>query len=609
MAEKTARALTGAGFPTAALPPPETKFGQITYNGIKLDKDGFSRINRLTLKARPLSFILGKHPENLQIKDIELTGELNENGTITIAGWNGALPALQNAKSKPRIISIENMRISLLSEKWGGISLHGDIQITPSGNNTGFQARLKAAQKRLNADASIEGQITGEGFWDARIEIEQGKFELGAIKTSRLAGLIKLNGNKAQDTEIIGELESGGLNILGMPWQNGAITIDGNLQQPRMILAAKSSGHEGLELGLTTQNIHTPEIFSGQIHALQLASLFDYLESQNHLPVKRQLLTPLDPLASITVQFSHKKNLVFKINNDTEQFDIKGKVSKAENNIYEIETSSDPIPLSSLPGIKTPFGAFTLSGKIKQNAKNTEGHIKIGLTNASLNYGALPLKNINASIPLDNLAALSGPPAKDAACDIPGVSPAINCKFSIQIKNAKPILSNLRIKGPGLSLSAPQAPAKAEEKTLLSVKTIDIKELLGTFENKAWNGAGLMTGTLTLGGQDNGPPVIDNLHLKNQGIGILKITDPKLFELMDMEELEKETMKLALENFHYDLLEIKAAGTFPDQIKISVFGKGKTPGLLEDRTFSMSFELTPDLAPLIAKLFAAQDTP
>ena len=75
-----------------------------------------------------------------------------------------------------------------------------------------------------------------------------------------------------------------------------------------------------------------------------------------------------------------------------------------------------------------------------------------------------------------------------------------------------------------------------------------------------------------------------------------------------MKDFEKETMKLALENFHYDLLEIKASGALPDDVHISVFGKGKNPYLLQGRSFSLDFKIKPNFAPLIETLFPATKT-
>ncbi len=605
---KIQTALSQAGFDAANLPTPESKLGQITYKNIQLDEDRFSTVGNLTLKASPLASIFGGTLDSITIKDIDLTGELADDGKITIAGWNGNLPGLDMQTTlKTRLITLENARLSLLSEKWGGIALEGDIQLTPSKKNSSFQARLKGAQKQLSADAKIEGQLTNEGFWDARIELEKGKFKLGNIKTSRLAGLLNLNGRIGQDTQIIGELQSGGLNVLDFPWQNGALTIDGTFTKPRMIVAAKSAGYEGLELGLTVPNIRFPNIFSGQIHIEKLSTAFDYLDAQKKLPIKQEALALLKPFTSTTIQFAHQNDLTFKINDATENIDINGKFIIKENGTYTGKFSVGPAPLSALPNLQKHFGTFSTSGEITQNEQVLKGHIETQLNNANLNYGALALGDINGTIDVNNVETLSGPLAKDLTCALPNLNAAMKCTVSLQFKKGTPLLTNLKITGPGISLNAPQAP-KAGTKTLVSVDTIDIKDLLDLFNIKTWNGTGLLQGTFSLNKKDDAL-IIDSLHLKNQGVGILKLTDDKLFKLMNMEELEKETMKLALENFQYDLLEIKASGTFPNNIKISVFGKGKNPGLLQGRTFSLDFELQPDLLPIVNKLLKQPKQP
>ncbi len=608
LAEKTKQIFTEAGFEAATLPEPETKLGRVIYSDIKLDENGFSTIKHITLTASPLSLIIGSTLENITFEGIDLTGELSENGEITIAGWNGALPSVQSQRNlKARVISFENARLSLLSEKWGGITIQGDMQLQPSKQNTNFQARLKGAQKQLSADAKIEGQLNSEGFWDARIELEKGKFELGAIKASRLAGLLNISAGKGQEAQIVGELQAGGLSILNLPWQNGALTIDGILRKPRMIVAAKSSGYEGLELGLTMPNIRFPQEFLGQIHVEQLTDAFDYLESHKLLPVKRKSLSALEPFTSIMVQFAYQNNLMFKINNRNKDIDINGKIDIKHSNTYEADFNAAPTPVSTLPGLESHVGTYAITGSIDKNPEALNGEVEIKLTEAHFNYGAVPISNLNASVNIDKLKTLSGPPRKNLHCSALGLNPAISCSVSLQFKNGQPHLSALTFNGPGLRLNVPHPP-KTNDKTFLSAETIDIKDLFDTFKLKTWDGAGLLTGTFYLQ-NENDVMSIDKLHLKNQGVGILKLTDDRLFDLMDMEELERETMKLALENFHYDLLEIKASGTFPDQVKISVFGKGKNPGLMQGRTFSLDFEITPDLSPTITKLFKSEEQP
>ena len=593
-------AFASAGFADVSFGASEKKLGAITYTNLKLDADAFSSIDTLIIRYSPFSLLFGGMLESITLKNVELTGELAANNEITLAGWDkNRLKLNGNTLPKTLSLQIENAQLSLLSEKWGGISLSGDFQFQPGKNKTPFQASIKAAQKQLSASAKMEGQINKDGIWNARTELEQGKFEFENFKTSRLAGLMDINGRGLQTPDIIGELQAGGLNIAGLPWKNGAITLEGKMSEPRMILAAKSAGFEGMELGLNVENLRHPDAMSGQIHIDQLSTAFDYLESQDIQLPKRTTLKNLNEFSDINIKFQQQGDLIFNIKNELKNIDIKGKIIKADGNSYQTEFLSTPMTLQGLLGKKNAQGSIILKGNISYKNK-PDGKISLEFKDASTSFGALPLSAVNGIVEIDNFKTLSGPVSKPLNCVLTGLKAQEHCKVSFRPRNGKMVLNNLDYKIPGLNLTSAQAPG-GSAKTLISVKEVDIKDLLDLFRTKSWKGTGLLTGTLALKEQ-NGESVIDSLYLQNKGVGILKLTDDRLFNLMDMDELEKETMKLALEDFHYDLLEIKAKGAFPDEVKISVFGKGKNPLLLQGRAFSIDFEVTPDLSPVIARI-------
>lgn len=586
------KAFAHAGFENITLPEPEKRFGQMRYSNIQLDEDSFSTIKTLTLSYSVLSAIFGSALDTLSVSGMDLTGELDSNNEISIAGWNGQNKEItQDWPMTARVVQFEDSRLSLLSETWGGISLSGDAQLRPSRKNIGFEARIEGVQKQLSAQTQIEGQITPEGFWQGRIELEQGKLELDQIRATRLAGVINVSGQGKHTSQVLGELQAGGLNILGLPWQNAAITIDGEPAAPRAIIAAKSAGFDGLELGITVPDINAPTMLNGQIHIDTLGTAFDYLQSQNQLPVERTLLTDLDGMNDITMHFMNRNEFIFNIKKEEKNIDIKGKIESSRQG-SKLVFSSAPIPLQKLSKSTNERGSVHLKGAATRTAGETQAIAAVTLKEAALGASPLPITIPEGVFEINDIKTLSGSVNKEQTCRITGFKTKTTCTIDLQIKNAKPDFSNLEIKGAGFDIYTP-APPK-DNKSLLTIREIDIDALLKLFKNKDWQGTGYFDGTVALV-QDVDALKVNSLHLKNKGVGILKLKDDALFELMNMEELEKETMKLALENFHYDLMEIKAEGTLPDQVKISVFGKGKNPYLMQGRQFSIDFEVTPDL--------------
>lgn len=77
-----------AGFENYTLPPAEKKLGQTVYQNIALDPDGFSTLENLTITYNPLKLALLGKINSLRLSGLDLTGELDPQGKITIAGWN-----------------------------------------------------------------------------------------------------------------------------------------------------------------------------------------------------------------------------------------------------------------------------------------------------------------------------------------------------------------------------------------------------------------------------------------------------------------------------------------------------------------------------------------
>ena len=348
--------------------------------------------------------------------------------------------------------------------------------------------------------------------------------------------------------------------------------------------------------GLNINDIHTPYVFSGHIHIEKLSQAFDYLNSQNKLPFDREALNTFNNKKALNLHFENKNGLRFNFKNEKENIDIKGNISQKSDETYfgTFGTTPTQAQTSNLPNIQ---GQFTYKDE------KIDGNASIQLQNTIINLITIPL-SLSGNINVDSLQNLSGPTNKDLQCAIRDLKPKTTCSVNAEIANGELSFSDFKITAPGITVKAPQLTENVE-KTLLNISEIDIKPFLSLFNGKDWKGTGLLSGTLSVQNK-NEQIAIHNLHLKNKGVGILQIADEKLFELMEMEELERETMKLALENFHYDLLEIKASGTYPDQIKISVFGKGKNPELMQGRAFSIDFEITPGLSKLIKEIFDTQ---
>lgn len=585
---KLSQTFSDLGFDQAALPTPEKTGRTLSYKNINLDPDGFSTIKTLSVAHSPFILSLSDDDAVATIKGMDLTGELGPEGEITIAGLKPPEKMTLTFATLPSTINIEDFSLSLLSENFGGINITGSLQIKTDRDKLKLQGKIDAIQKQVVINARLEGQINQNEFVDARIEIENGKFDLGHIQATRIAGLILASGENFSNIKTVSELQTGALKVYGLPWQNAAITIDAKNGTPGAIISAKSAGFEGMELGLTIPDIFTPEAFIGQLHTDTLKTAFDYFGSQQTLPFDETTLKNLSSLENIAVKFAKKDSIKFQIRDDAQTASLTG-IVKLQDSGFNGEIKSSPIPLLKISD--TLAGTLQLSGNFEKQ-DSLSGKIKVKLDNTQLNFGLIQLGDISADLIINDAITLSGPNTENLKCSITEFKLEERCTLSASIKNGLLNITDLKASGPGFDVFVPQAD---DQKTLFQIRSIELQELLQLFGNPQWNGSGTLDGNAIVE-KAEGRPKLKQLSLTNKNNGVLHITDPAFFALLDMEDLEKETMKLALENFHYDLLKITAEGSFPNKVKIKVFGKGKNPILMQGRPFSLDFEITPDFS-------------
>lgn len=356
--------LSNAGFENTSLPEEQSAGGAQIFENITLDPDGFSKIGKIAIEKN-----LTGGWKKITIENLDLTGELHEGLEIIIAGWNRAHAHVNLPKGAGRpIIEFKNARLSLLHPSLGGINLKADLQLTPKDKEWDFSARLEGAQTQLSYNALAQGTITDQGFWQSIIDVQQAKFALGLLRGTRISGKINLTGEQFSQSQIIGELQAGGLNILGLPWENASLTLEGSLTQTSMVIGAKSAGIDGLEFGLTLDSLQNADTYSGMIHADFLKQLFDYLAARNALFFERDALKPLDQLEMLDVNFSgNRRTFRFDVSQNNEPLIIDGDITSIDENTT-LRDIGRGLPLSLTA--RTDKGALSGTLALSQDGKS-----------------------------------------------------------------------------------------------------------------------------------------------------------------------------------------------------------------------------------------------
>ncbi|MCB1650989.1 MAG: hypothetical protein KDI46_02960 [Alphaproteobacteria bacterium] len=278
--------LQSIGFQGLVLPTPQTNFSSLRYGQISLDPQGFSSIQSLDVRYNWISMLLFGQIERVKVSGLRLTGELDGQGHISIAGWSRA-----DARVNPSFLSLgaidfSDAQLSLLSSHYGGISVvfSGGTQ-KETASSAAFQFDVKYTQKNLRFESVFRGQINGAERWNADMEIGSARIDYPDLKATRASGQVAFLWEKNAPVKIDGEIRTGLLNVLGTPWQDAAITLQGNFEKPQAIVAAKAQGDDRLELGLALPDILDENLarLSGHFYVGSSSAFWTYLQTHGFL--------------------------------------------------------------------------------------------------------------------------------------------------------------------------------------------------------------------------------------------------------------------------------------------------------------------------------------
>ena len=338
--------LQAAGFNTPAIPEPQMRLGILRYEGINLDTDGISTIERLDVRYSPLGVFFTKNLKSVHIRGLNLTGEISSAGVVSLSGWNapGTISEIQNYPLKTLVV--EKSQLSLLTEQIGGVSINYDFQARRRKQDVDLQARAQSSQKGLSFVSSARGVLGYDGLWQMEIELEQGKFEIPPVKATRISGMANIYGAPGKQPEIVSEINAGGVTLYGFPWQNAAVTIETRNNAMHMTADMKSIGHDGIELGLNLNNESDKTEISGNLHTEKFSNLVEYLKSRSQQPVDEKIFAPLMKETDVSIDFASEggwtgseKYINYNIKKNDQKIELKGKIEFKDDHSYNAKTT------------------------------------------------------------------------------------------------------------------------------------------------------------------------------------------------------------------------------------------------------------------------------
>ena len=296
------------GFSITQLPKPETRIGGLRYHEIDLDPEGRSYIESLTVHYALWDMLAHKKFKALDLKNIYLSGDLNANNTLNLAGINNPEKLINLNAASFQTVNIQNMTLSLLTAQLGGIRLTGNMQIINEDEEMRWTGFIESKQNQLELIAKLTGSMRPNLEWYTDIEIENGKIENDIGKITRLSGYVSFFGQKTTITKITSDLKAGGMEIMGLPWQNASITANGAPNDLSLFISGRSLGVDELELGFEGKLQNENFLWDARIYAPNIQSAFDYLNLQDNFSIPKTIIKETNIKENAELIFVKRKN-------------------------------------------------------------------------------------------------------------------------------------------------------------------------------------------------------------------------------------------------------------------------------------------------------------
>jgi hypothetical protein len=608
------------GFPDAHIGSVVVTPNGLLVQDISLDKNSFSIIEFTQIDASLADLLLRKTIKNIELKNVEITGEIDAQGQYIIAGWNASLASQSENESGDTGILIESIAMNGLKLDFetpeGAIRIEGKLALQSTEDKTrNFQANLWGKQKQLSMNATATGKITPEGQWMTEIELLEGRIDMENVKATRAAGKINLR-SAAGGIAYQGKMAAGGVRIKDIPFQDFEIAFDAAQKQ---ILNFKTSptGHDGIVISghIINQTPLTLELTADIQDTNDLITLFDLKKADlawlaKTGPLQLSLNSPLAALTAPQMSFT------WAIGAGTPQHNFSGtaivdREAQSLTGVLTTTTLDGPtltriLPLKENLDVTLSDGSLTLEGtfsvKFAQTPLTVPGRLSVKAKNIGGVWQDYPFNGVSGDAVLTQLSPWAL--AKDQSITIKTIGTGVN------LTNGQLIFDGSQTTGMTFKkasfdmaegkLSA--APFKwnfvaSDNMVTLEMKDVSLKSLVSTVSANGLSADGIIEGTLPIQFK-KGSMLFKNASITSKNGGSFSYTPSVFPAALQGEDSRMVTVREALSDFRYTNIEITADGALEGDLKTTFKASGKNP-VFSDRMINLNINLEGALVPAL----------
>ncbi len=218
------------GFHIVSIEKVRIGFDGAEFTGIALDKDSFSTIGSLRI---PVTLF---QPYAAVIKDFALTGELGNDGTLSIDGWDMRRPRFPNHL---KTLILDSARLDVMTPA-GAIRIEAKGQMTANKTGRHIDAVLYGDQNQLTFDTRWTTDWNSDESWKTKVEVGNLRLRTDSFEMARSSGDMTIESGAVQPV-IKGRLAAGLLTLGTLSLRENTMTLNGAPDALHLLLQGHST--------------------------------------------------------------------------------------------------------------------------------------------------------------------------------------------------------------------------------------------------------------------------------------------------------------------------------------------------------------------------------
>ncbi|HNQ91507.1 MAG TPA: YdbH domain-containing protein [Alphaproteobacteria bacterium] len=625
-----AKVLRGNGFPAAHASGVSLSPAGLYIDHISLDGDDFSSIDQVSVQFSWGTLLSSRTIERLNIKSIELTGEIDEAGHFKLAGWDATTPTSSSSSTLLPLSSLLVQGATLdLDTPEGDLRIEGKLSVdTDAAKDTQKIAfSLWGRQKQLSFTLNGNGKISANGGYDLSAELLEGRVSIPQIELSRVSGWASTRrASGAGKTVYAGQILAGRVKALNALLQNVDFTFDTAKGDPfffktspagfpNVVLAGRWNATPPAQMEITVDAQDAADLYKIVKEDPDEAGL-SYLHALS--PLTAQIALPPSVFDSASpkeaawaVLLGEKKTRISGVAAyyaDTKKTDVTflpvqipaGDISNLLPENLNISLASGNIGLEGKASVLSGDEALTFSGPVSLDLRSVAGEwsgtvfsdLKGKISFSSLSPWAMDKTSLSYTLQGKNAEIGTG---------------SLTCQGS-QDKGLTISSSWLNVAG-GMVTTSPFTVLAPDQTaaTDINVKLdhLQMADLSKLVEVDSFSAAGQISGTIPLTIKD-GKISFKSGAIANEGDGYFKYTPDQFPTSLQGDDPRMKTVRDALSDFKFTELSLDLNGPMDGHMTTTLKASGTSP-LFGERPISLNLNLEGDLGQVLRNTLQAGD--